>query len=136
MGSFSDFLELELLDHVFGKAAYSAPATLHVGLSTADPTDDASGIAEPSGGSYARVAVTNNDTNFPNAGAGHKHNGADITFTTAGASWGTVTAFGLFDSAIGGANNLLYWAELSVDKTIGAGDTAKFAAGDLTFSED
>jgi hypothetical protein len=72
MGSFSNYLENELLDHVFGAAAYSAPATLYVGLSTADPTDDDSGLAEPSGNGYARVAVTNNATNFPAASGGAK----------------------------------------------------------------
>ena len=36
-GSFSNFLELDLLDHCFGNAAYSAPATLYVALFTATP---------------------------------------------------------------------------------------------------
>ena len=45
-GSFSDFLELELLDHVFGNASYSAPATISFGLWTVgwparDPFGDA-----------------------------------------------------------------------------------------------
>lgn len=65
----SDFLELELLDHVLGNAAYSAPATVHFAWFTA-LTGEAGGGTEATGGGYARVAVTNNATNFPAAASG------------------------------------------------------------------
>jgi hypothetical protein len=128
-GSFSDFLELEVLDHVFGAAAYTAPATLHVSLFTAAPTD-AGGGTEVSGNAYARVAVTNNATNFPAASAGAKANGTAITFPQATpAGWGVVVAFGIHDAA--SAGNLLAWADLTANKTIDALDTVSFAIGDL-----
>ena len=132
-GSKSDFLELELLDHMLGNAAYSAPATVYIALYTAAPTD-AGGGTEVTGGSYVRKSVTNNDTNWPAAAAGAKANGTEITFVEATASWGTVVAFGIFDAATAG--NLLYWATLTVNKTIDSGDTAKFAVGDLDVTED
>ena len=134
MGSFGDFLEDELLDHVFGNAAYSAPATLYVGLSTADPTDDGSGIAEPSGGSYARVAVTNNATNWPAASGGAKANGTAITFPQATGSWGTVTHFMIMDAASDG--NMLAHAALDASKTVDSGDTLSFAIGELDITLD
>ena len=37
--SFSDLLENEILDHVFGANVYTSPATVWFGLSTADPGD-------------------------------------------------------------------------------------------------
>jgi hypothetical protein len=120
-GSKSDFLENELLDHVLGNAAYTAPATVWVALFTVDPSDSGGGT-EVTGGSYARAEVTNNATNWPAASGGAKANGTAITFVEATASWGTVTAFGIFDAVTAG--NLLYWAELTVDKTIDSGDTA------------
>lgn len=132
-GSFSDFLELELLDHVFGAAAYTAPDTLHVALFTVAPSDTGGGT-EVSGGGYARVAVTNNPTNFPAASGGAKANGTDVTFPTATASWGTVVAFGIFDASSGG--NLLAWATLTTNKTIGSGDTASFPIGDIDITLD
>ena len=132
-GSKSDFLELELLDHVLGNAAYSAPATVYVALYTAAPTD-AGGGTEVSGGSYARVAVTNNATNWPAAAAGAKANGTDITFPEATANWGEVVAFAILDAE--SAGNFLYWADLTASKTINSGDTAKFAVGDLDVTED
>jgi len=132
-GSKSDFLELELLDHVLGNAAYSAPATVYIALYTVAPTD-AGGGTEVTGGSYVRKSVTNNDTNWPAASGGAKSNGTEITFVEATASWGTVVAFGIFDAESEG--NLLYWADLTVNKTIDSGDTAKFAVGDIDVTED
>ena len=133
-GSFSDFLELEVLDHVFGAAAYTAPVTIYVGLWTAALTDASTGstASEVSGGSYARVAVTNNATNFPAASAGAKSNGTAVTFPAATASWGTVTHVGLLDAATTG--NMLAWADLTTSKTISDGDTASFAVGDIDFT--
>jgi len=132
-GSKSDFLELELLDHVLGNAAYSAPATVYIALYTVAPTD-AGGGTEVTGGSYVRKSVTNNDTNWPAAAAGAKANGTEIAFVEATASWGTVVAFGIFDAE--SAGNLLYWADLTTEKTIDSGDTAKFAVGDIDVTED
>jgi len=132
-GSKSDFLELEVLDHVLGNLAYTAPANVYVALYTADPSD-AGGGTECTDGSYARATVVNNYTNWPNASSGAKANGTEITFTEATASWGTVCAFGIFDNLTVG--NLLYWAELTTNKTIDSGDTAKFAVGDLDILED
>jgi len=132
-GSKSDYLENKVLDHVLGGGDYSRPATVYVALYTAAPTDAGGGTAV-SGGSYARATVVNNATNFPAAESGEKSNGTEITFAEASANWGTVVAFGILDAASEG--NLLLWATLTANKTIDSGDTAKFAVGDLTYTED
>ena len=132
-GSFANFLEDELLDHVFGAAAYTAPATVYIALYTAAPTD-AGGGTEVTGGSYVRLTVTNNATNFPASSGGAKSNGVDFTFATATANWGTVVAFGIFDAVTAG--NLLAWADLTVSKAVNSGDTAKFNTGDLDLTLD
>lgn len=133
--SFGDFLENELLDHVFGAAAYTAPATLYIGLSTTAPTDAGGNISEPSGAAgYSRVAVTNNLTNFPAAVSGAKANGTAIQFPTATASWSTVTHFIVMDQASGG--NMIGSGMLTNPKTIDSGDTASFAIGDLDITLD
>ena len=131
MGSFADYWENEILDHLFGKGSYTPP-TIYVGLSTANPTDDASGLAEPSGNSYARAATAGADWNV--ASGGMIDNANDITFPEASGSWGTITHFALFDATSGG--NMLAHGSLSVSKSISSGDTAKFAAGDLDISLD
>ena len=132
-GSKSDYLENKVLDHVLGGVDYVRPATVYVALYTVAPSD-AGGGTEVTGGSYARVTVTNNAVNFPAATGGLKSNGTEITFVVATASWGTVVAFGIFDALAAG--NLLYWATLTANKTIDSGDTAKFAVGDLDITED
>lgn len=132
-GSKSDFLENEILDHVLGGAAYAAPATVYVALFTVPPTDSGGGT-EVTGGSYVRAAITNNAVNWPAASGGAKSNGTDIVFAAATAAWGTAVAFGIFDAAAAG--NLLYWADLTVNKTVDSGDTAQFNTGDLDITED
>ena len=103
-----------------------------MGLSTADPADDGSGLAEPSGNAYARVQTSASDWNT--ASGGSLDNANDITFPQATGSWGAITHFALFDAATGG--NMLAHGALSQSKTIGTGDTAQFAAGDLDVSLD
>lgn len=121
-----------ILNSRYGGAAYTPPATVYMGLFTAAPSVSGGGT-EISTGSYARVAVTNNSTNFPNAVAGVKSNGAAITFPTASGAQGTATHFGWFDASTSG--NLLDFATLTTPKPIGAGDTPEFGVGQLVWTE-
>lgn len=124
--SFADFLEGELLDHLFDVGAYNAP-TIYVGLSTADPTDDASGLAEPSGGAYARVACA-----AWSRSGNEVDNDAAVTFTEATGAWGTVTYGCLFDAATSG--NLLLSFALDTPRAITSGITPRFSAGELNIT--
>ena len=125
--SFSNFLETEILDHVFGGNAYTAPGTLYVGLYTSNPDEDNSGT-EVTGGSYARVTGTFTVTGDTAS------NDAAIEFTTATASWGTVTHIGVLDASSGG--NLLCYAELTTAKAIDTGDVFRVPTGDLDITLD
>ena len=130
----SDYLENEILDHIFSAATWTAPDPVYIALFTAAPSD-AGGGTEVSGGAYARASVTNNATNFPAASGGAKSNGTAITFTQAsGANWGTITHFAVFDAS--SAGNMLYWGTVTPNKAVNDGDTASFAVGDLDFTED
>lgn len=135
-GSFSNFLELEILDQIFGAAAYTAPATLYFALCTAAPDDASTGstITEANYTGYARKAMTNNKTTFGNAAAGAVANAAAITFDQCTAGSSTVTHFAIVDAASNG--NVLAWGDLSTQKAISAGDIPEFAIGALTISLD
>lgn len=138
-GSKSDYLEKQILDLVLGDGAFTKPGTVYLALSTAAFSEAATGSAmtEVAGGAYTRVAVTNNLANFPDAtgtGPASKTTGTVITFPTASASWGSVTAFYILDAAAAG--NVLYGGDLATPKTVAAGDTASFAAGAITITED
>lgn len=140
MSAMSDYLENKLVDHLFRAQTFAAPATLHVGLLTAAPSDSGGGT-EVSGNSYARVAVTTALTAFAgtqSAGSttassgtgGQTSNNAVVTFPTPTGTWGNVTHFGIYDAASGG--NLLFWGALTIAKTINQGDTVSFPAASLT----
>jgi hypothetical protein len=134
MGSFGNYLEDEILDHIFGKGAYTPP-TIYVALSTADPTDDGTGMAEPSGNGYLRVQTAAAD--WDPASGGALDNANAIEFPQAsGGSWGTITHFALFDATKAVGGNMLAHGALSASKTIADGDTARFSAGALDVTLD
>src|SRR5690606_4323637 len=122
MAALSNYLEQALLRELFNNQNYSPPQT-YIALYTSDPTDAGTGT-EVSGGSYARVRVYNDGntqpywTNPADDGAGGHvvKNAQDITFPTATADWGTVTHFGILDSASGG--NLLIHGPLTTPKPV------------------
>lgn len=124
-GSLSDWLELELLDHVLKTGAYSVPANIYVALSTADPLDTGAGVAEPSGGSYARVVMNAWDA----ADARATENTNIITFAQATGDWGTITHWAIFDAITEG--NFLAHGSFEASKTCPTGTNLYIAAGDI-----
>jgi hypothetical protein len=136
MGSMSDYLEQKVLDHVLGKTTFTGPTTLYLSLFTVAPSD-AGGGTEVTGGSYDRCDITNNTTNFPNATGTSpttKASGVSFAFAAATADWGTIVAWGLHDANTAG--NLLWWGSVTPNKTVLNGDTASFASGALTITQD
>lgn len=135
MAGFSDYLENEILDHIFGGTDYTRPATLYISLHTGDPGE--TGSSEATGSGYARKDVTNNATNFPAAASGAKSNGTAITFATATGDWSSgsnMTHFGIWDAVSSG--NFLGGGSLAVAKPVLNGDTPSFGVGDLDVTLD
>jgi hypothetical protein len=131
MGSFSNYWENEVLDHLFGKGAYTPP-NLYVALSASDPGENGSGLEEPAAGGYARAATQASDWN--SAEGGLIDNAVAIEFNAATGDWGTMTHFALFDAAAGG--NLLAHGSLTQPRTVHATDTAVFPPSDLEVTLD
>lgn len=127
MAGLGDAYENIMLDRLLGSGT---PASVDVALYTAPPTD-AGGGTEVSGGSYARVAVTNDATNWPPAAGAQKSNGTVITWPAATASWGTISHFAIFDGA-----TLMVWGAIGTAKLISSGETAQFNAGTLIITCD
>ncbi len=125
--SFSNFLETEILDHVFAGAAYTAPTTKYVALYTATPGETGGGT-ELSGSAYVRKAIA-----FTTSGNTTSNNAA-IEFPTATGSWGSVTHVGVFDALTSG--NLMAYATLTSAKTIDSGDVFRIPSGDLDITLD
>jgi hypothetical protein len=104
--------------------------TLYVGLSTADPGNTGSTLAEPSGNNYARVAVASTDWNA--AASRQKTNKNAIIFPAASGSWGTVSYFCLFDALTAG--NLLASGAISPAQAVVSGNTMQIDANGATIS--
>jgi hypothetical protein len=121
--SFTNFLETEILDHVFAGAAYTAPGTKYLALFTAISDGEAGSVTELSGSAYARQSVA-----FTTSGNTTSNNAA-VEFPTATGSWGTVTHVGVYDASTSG--NLMAYATLSASKAIETGDVFRVPSGDL-----
>jgi len=124
--SFTNYLETEILDHVFAGAAYSAPGTHYLALFTAVSDGEAGSVTEvsTSGTAYARVAVS-----FSTSGDTTSNSGAVEYATATGSGFGTVTHVGVYDASTSG--NLMCYATLTASKAIAAGDVFRVPAGDL-----
>lgn len=133
-GSFTDPWEVDVLRMITGQATTilttTALSTVYVALCTSTPTDSAAGT-EVSGNNYARV---DSKGKWAVPSAGSVSNNATITFATPSGSWGTVTAFEIWDAITSG--NRLAWATLTTPKSPTSGDTVSFASSALTITLD
>ncbi len=128
-GSLSDALENKLLDHVLKTTPFTVPANIYVALSTADPTDAGTGIAEPSDG-YARIVMDSWDVAINRA----TENTGQITYGQATADWGNITHWAIYDAVTGG--NFLAHGDFTVAKTAPIGTNLYIAAGDIDVTFD
>lgn len=113
----------QILSKVFGAANFTPDATYYIGLRSAG--------TELSGGAYARVAVTNNTTNFPTVATNLLVNGTVITFPQATADWNVADEVAIYIASSGGSPKLTGVLDTSV--RVLTGQTRQFAAGDLKF---
>jgi len=109
-------------DYKNGNQAPPSVPTKYLGLFTVMPPTPAGGQTEVTGGSYARVTVTNNLTNFPASSLGKKRNASAYTFPAPTADWGVIVGAGWFDASSGG--NLLDYASFIPPITKLNGDPA------------
>ena len=142
--SLSNYLENQLITHIFRSGTFSKPTTVAVALLTAAPSDTSTGqfsltdgteVANANG--YARVnlgAPSDSDWSVPSTGT--VSNSAAITFPTATGSWGDISHVALVTSATWNSGNLLAYMELDTAKTIVSGDTVSFGIGQLNFALD
>ncbi len=128
MGSISNDLEIDWLDHIFENTAFTVPTNIYIALSTTLPTEAGTNVSEPGSGNYARKAH-----NVWNAATGRAAtNNGVITFNTANGAWGTITHYALYDAITGG--NFLAFGSLTTGKAVVDGNTPSIADADLSVS--
>src|SRR5712691_3948996 len=117
---YSNYLRDKINDHVHGGPDFARPATTYFALMTVAPTASGGGTEVTIGsGSYARVAFTNNSTNWPASSGQSKQNAVAINWGTATANWGTIVAIAEYDASTAG--NLLTFAALGTSVTVNNG---------------
>lgn len=133
MGSMTDYLENQILDHILRGETYTAPTGVYSALFTVIPSDTTGGTeVTTTDSSYTRVQTT-----FTTAGltaTGQSVNSGAVNFATVtGGATITVVGWGLSDAATAG--NLLYWATVT-STALNVGDQATFPAGNITITQD
>ncbi len=141
MAEMSDFLEVELVKHLFRTGSYTKPTVLAFALLTTPAIDadtgqftTGTGVEVPSANAYARETRNPLDANWAatSGSDGLTSNVAAITFTQATGSWGTVDSMAITDNATFDTGNMLFHTAVGTSRTIDNGDTAEFAIGAVT----
>jgi len=122
-----------IVKSVIGKSV-SSPATLYIALMTAGANTTSTGVSlnEPTGGSYARIGVSNASTEWTFDGYNLMYNTNDVTFATATGYWGRIGYWAVCDAATAG--NVIAFGTLNPVANIVSGDRTKLLAGSISFS--
>jgi hypothetical protein len=138
-GPLTDYLEDQIVAHLFRTASFTKPTTLAVALYTTACSDTGGGTeVSNTGTAYARVSVNPADGTWAatSGGNGTTSNVSAVTFAQATADWGTVTHWSIVDSATYGAGNVLVCSALNASRNITTGADPSFPAGALTVQVD
>ena len=142
MAEMSNYLEDELIKHLFRTGSFTKPTVLAICLLTTAADDDdtgqfttGTGVEVPNANGYARQDHPPLDANWTatTGGDGQTDNASAITFPAAsGGNWGTVVAIGITDNTTYDSGNLLFHTPVTTSKAINDGDTADFPIGAIT----
>lgn len=129
--AFSDYVETQIVNLTLRNVAWSTPAKPWIALFTTATGDDDSG-SEVSGGNYVRIQVTDFTATGAGGTDGISKNATLIRIPAsgnAGANWGQVGWWGLFDASTVG--NLMYWGQFPVAKQVFTDDHVEIPANAL-----
>ena len=125
--SLSNAFETTTLEWLFTTTSVTRPTAWYLALYTVAPGEGGGGT-ECSGTSYARQSFT------MSVSGNLATNTANVEYPTAGGSWGTIVAVGVFTAVTGGT--LIAYGDLTASKTIATGDVLRVPAGDLDITLD
>lgn len=147
MAGQTNYTRNKLIDHVHRNVSWTPPTTHYIALVTTTPNAATPGT-EVTGSGYVRQAIalsatsmaaTNADASVTNPSSGttgKTSNNAIVDWGNAGAAWGTLTHYEIWDSLTGG--NRLFFGPL-VDATgtptpraVSSGDPVSFPAAAMT----
>jgi hypothetical protein len=103
-----------VLDQIFGNVGAAYPSVYYVALFTTTPDPDGTGGVEAAYTDYARFAVSNDLTEFPNASAGVKTNANIWDYGVAGSGPTTIVSVGFVDDPTDPVDATNLWAVVDV----------------------
>ena len=125
----SNYLEDQLVNHVFRAASFVSPTNVYVGLFPGDPGETGTAVSELSANGYQRTVA-----HFAAPIGGVSSNDQDVIFPVASGNWATITHIGIFDgSAVG---NMLFYGKLATPVTISSGNNFRLPVGNLSVGFD
>lgn len=132
----SNYLENKLLNHVLTTTGYTQPTNRYLALFNGNASSILTNLEagtltdEVNTGSYARTEIT-----FNAAVNGSITNSNTVTFPTATNNYAsTVTCIAVMDSQSAGAGNVLFYGQLTQQKTVTTGDTFQVSPYNLTIT--
>ncbi len=126
----SDYLEEMLIDAVYRSGSFTAPTTYWAHLYNTDPGDDGGTDGELTGGDYAPIQFTLNDSTSETTGYRVTNNG-DITFPTATSDWSTINFIAIYDGSDASSANLLDYGAITTARTVLTDGIFKILDGEL-----
>lgn len=133
MSQLSDYLETQLIIHMFKGTAYTAPGTVYVAAGTANPGEAGAPstweVANSIG--YTRQAVVA-ATGWGAESGGAVSNSALLNFGTATSNWGTITHLAIMHGSTGGAGTILFYGTVTANRIIQTGDVFQIPIGSLS----
>lgn len=126
MAAISDYLEEQWLNTLRG-TNFTAPSNIYVALFNTAPTDSTPGT-EPTDAAYGRQEIVFSAVSQV-GNKGTISNNAEIVFSVATESWGTIGWIALFDASTDG--NMLWQGAVNTAKVVDIDDQVRFQAGEL-----
>ena len=133
MSQLSDYLESQLVIHMFKGTAYTAPGTVYIACGTANPGEAgaASTWEVASSIGYTRQAIVAN-TGWGTESGGTVSNSSLLNFGTATSNWGTVTHLAIMHGSTIAAGTILFYGTVTTNRIVNSGDVFQVPAGSLS----
>jgi len=119
----------KIADHLFGNSSLGLPSTWYVAVSSTAPQANGTGVTEPTDPAYARIAISNNKTNFSTASNGTLANLLEKQFPESTINQGTLTHWAIYDALSGG--NFWYYGALTNSRNVEVATVLKLPVGEL-----
>lgn len=125
MSQATNYLEDEIIKHIFRTGSFTKPTVLAFALFTAAP-GEAGGGTEATWTGYTRPTLNPLDANWAatSGGNGQTSNSSAITHGAPTSGPQTMTHMAIFDNATIGSGNMLLYGALTASRVINNGDAA------------